>query len=47
MTDLTQEYGLEGRTYCPVGKIFKGVHVVVMDDDHNVKSIGDAGEVKN
>ncbi|XP_065204923.1 uncharacterized protein LOC135834874 [Planococcus citri] len=44
-SDLTEGYGLEGRTYCPVGKIFKGVHVVVMDDDHNVKSIGDAGEV--
>ncbi|KAG4068511.1 hypothetical protein HA402_004852 [Bradysia odoriphaga] len=44
-SDLTNGFGLEGRTYCPVGKIFNGVHVVVMDDDYNVKSIGDPGEV--
>lgn len=43
--DLTEGFGLEGRSYCPVGKIFNGVHVVVMDDDFNVKSIGDPGEV--
>lgn len=43
--DLTKGYGLEGRSYCPVGKIFNGVHVVVMDDEYNVKSIGDPGEV--
>jgi len=44
-SDLTEGCGLEGRSYCPVGKIFDGVHVVVMDDDYNVKAIGDAGEV--
>lgn len=43
--DLTKAFGLEGRSYCPVGKIFNGVHVVVMDDTLNVKSIGDPGEV--
>lgn len=44
-TDLTKGYGLEGRSYCPVGKIFNGVHVVVMDDEYNVKPVGSHGEV--
>lgn len=43
--DLTKAFGLEGRSYCPVGKIFNGVHVIVMDDKFNLKAIGDPGEV--
>lgn len=43
--DLTDNFGLEARTYCPVGKIFPQVHVFIMDENFNTKSIGEAGEV--
>ncbi|KAJ9589457.1 hypothetical protein L9F63_017318 [Diploptera punctata] len=33
------------RKFCPVGKLIPGVHIVVMDQDLNVKPIGVKGEV--
>ncbi len=43
--DLTNGEGLEGRTYCPVGKIFSQVQVVIRDENFNEKLMGEAGEV--
>lgn len=31
--------------FCPVGKLIPGIHVVVMDDQLNVKPVGVHGEV--
>ena len=33
------------RKFCPVGKLLPGVHIVVMDEEFNVKPIGVKGEV--
>lgn len=45
--DLSDACDLKGRTYCPVGKLFPMVRVLVMDENLNEKLPGDAGEVRN
>lgn len=39
--------GCGGRKFCPVGKLFPGVHAVVMDENLNVKPVGEPGEVNH
>ncbi|XP_054272326.1 uncharacterized protein LOC128992659 [Macrosteles quadrilineatus] len=37
--------GCGGRQFCPVGKLFPGVHAVVMDENLTMKPVGEPGEI--
>ncbi|XP_075227039.1 uncharacterized protein LOC142327684 isoform X2 [Lycorma delicatula] len=43
-SDISNKFG-EPRKFCSVGKIFPEVHVVVMDENKDVKKIGEPGEI--
>ncbi|XP_046671522.1 mycosubtilin synthase subunit C-like, partial [Homalodisca vitripennis] len=36
---------LSSRQFCPVGRLLTGVQVVVLDQDLNIKSVGEPGEI--
>lgn len=46
-TDLTDGTGLQGRTYCPVGKLFPLVEVAIFDSNLSTKLTGEPGEVSS
>jgi len=44
--DVSKASDLEQSKFAPVGAPLPGVHVLIMDNEYNVKSIGISGEVK-
>lgn len=36
---------IEPRQFCPVGKLFPGVHMIVLDENLNTKATGEPGEI--
>lgn len=44
--DVSKARDLDQSKFAPVGAPLPGVHVVIMDNEYNIKPIGISGEVK-
>ncbi|XP_026818153.1 LOW QUALITY PROTEIN: uncharacterized protein LOC113557060 [Rhopalosiphum maidis] len=43
--DVSKAYNLEPSKFAPVGASLPGVHIIIMDNEYKVKSIGISGEI--